>query len=217
MSRSAFWVLAGVAMACAGCAPLGTTSGSSGASPAASGPERLVFADFGRPGKSTNQGAEVITVSYSERRGDAFVTDMGVEGSVVKLKATVGNTRGSQWGGAGVVIGRNGHMEPIDLTSYSQLRIRLASPTAKALRVRIAGMDDKIVNIGCYPVVVQAVTATPQDYTIALSRFQPESYCGDNARRIKDTLPAARSVEVVDNAITNQPTEFSVGTVEFLR
>lgn len=180
-------------------------------------PERVLFADFGKNPRASNQGADPYGFAYSERRGDAAVHSVAVEGTALRLRGFVGNVKGSQWAGVGFTLGGTAAMDVVDLSSYSRLRVRLASSTAKALRVRIASTDEKINNLGCYPLLMVNVTPVPTDYDLPMARFAPESYCGENARRIGETLKAVKLVEVADATITGKDTEFSLERVEFLR
>jgi hypothetical protein len=185
--------------------------------PAAPLPDRLVFASFGTQPVASNEGAEPFTVAYAERRGDAVLTSIGVEGKALTVKGLLGQGRGSQWAGIGFSVGRNAKVEAIDLSSYQRLALRLASPTARTLRVRIASTDEKITQAGCYPVAMVRVGPTPQDVELPLSQFAAEAFCGSNGRNIASTLKAVRTVEVVDTMITNQPTSISLERIEFLR
>ena len=79
--------------------------------------------------------------------------------------------------------------------------------------MRIAGADKEIQNSGCYPVFTQAVTAELKEYTIPVSSFAAEGWCGAKARTIQQTLPEATGFEIADIAIQKVPTSFSVGTI----
>jgi len=187
------------------------------AGPAGSTGSALVFADFGQQAATSNQGAEPWPLAYAERRGDAWVISQQIEGDALTVRTQVGNARGSQWGGAGISIAADASAHPQDLSAYKSLRVRLAATGPRVLRLRLVGQDERIANLGCYPMALQAVGPEMQSLEIPLSRFQPEAWCGENMRRVRDTLPQVRSVEVVDMSIRSEPGQFRLGTIEFLR
>jgi len=175
----------------------------------------FVFADFGKNPSTTNQGADLTQSVYSERKGDAVVHSISVVGETAIVMGEIGNKKGSQFAGAGVMMTHGGATAK-DLSAYKNLRIKMASPTADYLRLRITGDDTKILNIGCYPVYTQKVTPTLTEYNITLINFKPELYCGENARPIENTLKKAMFVELMDTGHTrNKPTQIFVGKIEF--
>jgi hypothetical protein len=215
-----------VIAACAGCAQLPVSSNSSTSKPAASTAQSPVatgpklFADFGKFPKTSNQGSELLQTVYSERRGDAQISSLEVVGNTVVMKGQIGNSRGSQWAGVGFMVSHNNTSgaETIDLSAYKFVKVNLASNTVNTIRVRISGDDPKALTTGCYPIVMQAVTNKLTEYTIPISKFEPEAYCESNARSIKSTINKVAQMEFVDsNNKTNKPTEFSVGKVEFIQ
>ncbi len=179
----------------------------------------LLYADFGKTATASNQGSSMNAISYSEKKGDADTEAMSVVGDVVVYKGRIGNAKGSQWAGTGFNIANSAAADKtIDLSGYSAMRIKLSSPTVTSLRLRISADDQKISNLGCYPVYVQTVNAELKEYTIPFSRFSPEEYCAENARAMKVTVGKVASVEIIDTANTrNKPTEFRVGKIEFVK
>ncbi len=177
-----------------------------------------LFADFGKAPKASNQGAELMPVSYSEKRGDATVFSLEVVGQAAVLKGQIGNTRGSQYSGVAIMLSHEKNAQPLNLADYKSVRVTLASPTVTSLRLRISSNDSKILNMGCYPIYTQAVTPEMKEYTIAIARFEPESFCGTNARTIANTIDKVAFIEVADIAHQrNKPTEISLGKIEFLK
>ena len=177
----------------------------------------FVFAEFGKNASASNQGAELLKISYSEREGDAAVESIAIVGEVATLKGEIGNKKGSQYAGVAMQLTHGGNAVK-DLSAYKSVRFKLASPTVGSLRLRIAGDDTKILNAGCYPIYIQAVKPELTEYTIALSKFAPEEYCGSNGRTLKSTIDKVMFMEVADTANTrNKPTEFSVGKIEYLQ
>lgn len=178
----------------------------------------LLYADFGKSASASNQGASLNAITYSEKKGDADTEAMSVAGDSVLYKGRIGNAKGSQWAGAGFNVSHNDSGKTLDLSGYSAMKIKLSSPTVTSLRLRISADDSKIANLGCYPVYIQSVGPQLTEYTIPLSRFSPEEYCAANARNMKATVGKVTSVEIIDTANTrNKPTEFRVGTVQFIK
>ncbi|HYD40588.1 MAG TPA: hypothetical protein VEB43_07145 [Anaeromyxobacter sp.] len=162
---------------------------------------------------ATKTGAELMETRYSERPDDAAITDKKFENGAVTWTGQVGFGKGSSWAGIGFFAFFHADKSPVDLSAAKAVKIRLASPTTRTLRVRVAGADEKIRNMGCYPVSMQQVTAEAKEYTIPISQFSPEGWCAANGRSIQQTLPQAVGFEIVDLAIQKSPTSFSVGTI----
>jgi hypothetical protein len=162
---------------------------------------------------ATKSGAELTETKYSERPDDVALGDKKFENGVVTWSGQVGMGKGSTWAGIGLWAFIQGDRSPVDLGAAKAVTFRLASPTTRTLRVRIAGADEKIRNMGCYPVYSQAVTPELKEYTIPVSQFVAEGWCAGNARTIKQTLPQVVGFEVVDLSIQKAPTSFSVGTI----
>jgi hypothetical protein len=228
MMKSSLLVLALFVAGCTDMTTQPTTSQTAGKTAAGAEPSKTgfktgpaVFADFGKFPKTSNQGAEFYPTVYSERKGDASITSITVVNNAVVVQGQLGSAKGSQWAGVGFMIAyqnNDGAPLPADFSGYKAVKINLASPTVNSLRVRIAGDDPKAVNVGCYPVFTQSVTEKMTEYTIPLSKFEPEAYCDANGRSIKSTLGRVVQMEVVDvNNQRNKPTEFSVGKIEFIQ
>ncbi len=218
MTRRLLCVLSGLALvACV--APRRPTAGlvpaAPAASAAASGPASFAFASFPAGQASGDQGLYPAPISYAEKRGDAYVTSVGVVNGAAVVKGQVGNVRGSGYAGVGMVFTLPA---PADLSTFQTVRIRLASPTADTVRIRISGTDERILTLGCYPTfTLTGVKAAVHDYTVSLARFEPERYCGDNARRLGGFITKVGSMEVADSRITNKPMELSIERIEFVR
>jgi hypothetical protein len=168
--------------------------------------------------KMSTTKQEPLQVSYSEKKGDSIVQSVEVVNGVATIKGQLGTVRGSGWAGLGMIF--NHGLEPAaqDLSAYKTIKITVASPTAASLRVRLSGSDQKILNQGCYPVYfLQGVTATPKEFSIPISRFEPEQWCGENGRRVSATIGQVSGMEVVDTAQTNKPTEISVTKIELIK
>jgi hypothetical protein len=186
------------------------------AAPAATGTSFLLTSYAA--GKKVNQeGAAPVQVSYSEKKGDAFVASLDVVDGAAVIKGQLGNVRGSGYAGIAMVFPHGRTPDLQNLSGYKTVKIRVASPTVNTLRLRISGGDQKTLDAGCYPVfMLQGVTATMTEYSIPVARFEPEQYCGDNARKINDTITAVSGFEVADTKQTNKPTEVRVERIEFV-
>lgn len=161
---------------------------------------------------------EPLKVEYSEKKGDVTVQSVEVNNGAATIKGQLGTVRGSGYAGLGMIF--NHGLEPAaqNLSAYKTVKITAASPTVNTLRVRLSGSDQKVLNMGCYPVFfLQGVTAALKEFTIPLARFEPEQWCGENGRRLAATITNVSGMEVVDIAQTNKPTEISVSKIELLK
>jgi hypothetical protein len=212
------------ALAMAGCVawrpagpqpPAPAASAPAASAPAASAPASFVFTSFSAGQASSDQGLYPTPVSYAEKRGDAFVSSVSVVNGAAVMKGQVGNVRGSGYAGVGMTFTLPA---PADLSAYQTVKIRLASPSADTVRIRISGTDERILTLGCYPTfTLTGVKAVVHEYTVSLARLEPERYCADNARRLSGFINKVGSVEVADSRIANRPTEISVERIEFVR
>jgi pyruvate/2-oxoglutarate dehydrogenase complex dihydrolipoamide acyltransferase (E2) component len=184
------------------------------AAPAAAPPaaERYVAIEFASA-ELTRLGGTVGDTRYSEKPDDAAITKKQVADGVLTYEGQVGFGKGSQWAGIGFSANIQPDAKPMVARQYKTVTFKLASPTTGALRLRIIGPEDKIRNAGCYPIYMQAVTKDLTEYTIPLSRFAAESYCGAQARSTDQTLGELVGFEVVDVAMKKAPTSFSSGSI----
>jgi len=161
--------------------------------------------------------ATAQAIVASEVAGDATLSSLGLDGDgLLVVNGRLGLDNGSRWSTLGVEIAPAAVDADADLTHADVLRIRLASATARPLRVRIKGGDRAIGNAGCYPVVVQMVTTTAADYAIPLAAFRSPAWCGTKAVTIEQTLRAVERVEVTANDAPDGPVTFSVGRIDFI-
>lgn len=162
--------------------------------------------------EATKTGGAVADTSYSEKPGDAAITGKTFAGGVVTYAGQVGFHKGSTWAGIGLGWDIAPDQKPVDATAYKSITFRLAS-TAGMLRVRLVGADKETRSNGCYPIVMQQVSPELKEYTIPVSRFAAESWCGDKARGPKDVLPALAGFEVASPDMTAKPITISAGSV----
>lgn len=187
------------------------------AAPEPPGPQS--FASFDSGNDTTAQGGAISAFAYSEKPGDASLGKLAIANGVARVTGTVGARSGSTWGGIGLTAGSGPAGKTIDLSAQRTLHLQLASATATQLRVRVMGSDKATRDNGCYPVFVQPVTTELRDYSIDLSRFASESYCGGNARSIAATSTAVAAVEVADPKVAGgkRDIDFQVGRITLSR
>ena len=199
-------------------APAATASPAQQAT-AAGAPGGHAFAVFKADG-STAQGGMYSGFAYSEKPGDASLEKVAVTNGTARVNGTVWPQKGSTWAGIGFTAAAGADGKTLDLSQQRTLHLQLASATATQLRVRLVGDDKATRDNGCYPVAVQSVTPELRDYSIALSRFAPEAYCGAQGRSAGATTPAVVAIEVSDPALTpgaKRTVDFQVGRIELKR
>lgn len=176
----------------------------------------LVFATMKADGR-TDQGALLEGFAYSEKPGDASFGKISVDNGVARVTGLIWPQKGSTWGGIGFIVG-TAQGKALDLSSYKTLSLQLAASAPGTLRIRVMGNEKATRDNGCYPVFVQPVTTELREYSIDLSRFASESYCGGNARTIAATSTAVGAVEVTDPKVAGKrDIEFQVGRITLSR
>lgn len=165
---------------------------------------------------TTAQGGSVDAFSYSEKPGDATLGNLSVANGAARVTGKLGAEKGSTWGGIGLIAGTAAGDKSINIAGKDSLRIKLASATASTLRVRIMGTDKVTRDNGCYPVAVQKVSAELREYSIALSSFGPEAYCGAMGRSMSAVAGTVAAIEVSAPTVPTKPStvDFTVGSVE---
>lgn len=181
----------------------------------------LAYATF-TTASTTQQGGAINTTVYSEKPADASIGPLSANDGVITVTGEFNPLKASQWAGVGFNVefpDKASADGSRNLQEFSQVRVRLASSTAKTLRLRLVGTDAEVKNAGCYPVATQSVTPTLTEYTIPLRRFSAEAYCGGKGRSAAQTLPKVAAFEVVDAAqpVSTRAVNFQVGGIEFLR
>ncbi len=163
--------------------------------------------------KSTRSGADVGETTYSERSGDAAITDRQFADGVVTYSGQVGFGKNSRWAGIGLIVSILPGGKAIDASRFKTVTFRLASPTTRSLRLRLRGPDQGLIDAGCYPITLQRVSKDLKEYTIKLSDFDAEAFCGARGRSASKTLPELTGFEVADANMQGKPTSFSVGSI----
>jgi len=183
------------------------------AEPAADG-GRLVLASM-KTGGGTDQGASTDAFAYSEKAGDASVGKLAAANGVARVTGVIWPQKGSTWAGIGFSAGVAGGGKPMDASAYKTLTLQLAASAPGVLRIRVLGDDKAVRDTGCYPVALQPVTPELREYSIPLSRFVSESYCGVNARTVAVTQAALSAVEVADAKVSagKRDVDFQVGRI----
>jgi hypothetical protein len=162
---------------------------------------------------ATKAGGTLSETNYSERPEDSAITAKKFEAGVVTWVGQVGFGHGSSWAGIGFGAPIKADNSGVDASAAKTVTFRLASKDTKTLRLRITGADPEIQKAGCYPIVMQNVSAEEKEYVIPVSKFSPEGWCAGKARSVKQTLPQLTGFEIADIAIQKAPTSFSVGTI----
>lgn len=203
--------------ACATSGSNGATPAQAEAAPAADAPAKAAAAggasvEFASP-EATEAGGTVTETKYSEKPGDVEITKKEFAGGVVTITGQVGMGKGSSYFGIGLNFPINADGKPIDARTFKSVTFHVASTTARALRLRISGADEKVRNAGCYPVYVQEVTKDVKAYTIPLSKFASESWCAAQAKSVESTLAELFGFEVADTSASKGPTLLSVGPI----
>lgn len=161
----------------------------------------------------TRAGAKLTETKYSEKADDVAITAKIYSEGVVTLLGNVGLGKGSSYGGIGLNFSITTDGKSLDARGYKAVTFRLASPTPRKLRLRIAGADRGRRDAGCYPVYTQAVGPELKSYTIPLARFEAEGWCGAKAEPVLATLGDLWGFEVADITLSRDPTAFSIGTI----
>lgn len=218
--------VAALAAAAAGCsmtsgltAPAATAPAPAPAPAAAAtrtDPGALPFATM--KGALTEQGGTLDPFAYSEKPGDAQLGKLSVADGVAQVTGVIWPQKGSTWAGVALSVNAGAAGKTVDLSGYKSVTLQLAG-NLPSLRLRIMGTDKVVRDSGCYPIVMQPVTNELREYTIELSRFAPEGYCGGNARSIAATQPAVATVEVADAKVSGarRDVAFRVGRIVFNR
>jgi hypothetical protein len=186
-----------------------------GGAHAADGPA-LLWADFKEPLQS-HSGAAVLPLALSDKPGDVTAEPLRVRDGQVWVAGRLTNANGGQWATLGMEVPGRAGGTPVDLSGYQDMRIRLSSAVPRVLRIRLKGSDPKLLNTGCYPVMLQRVGPQPTDYVVPLAAFEPQPWCIGRGAPVEQTLPAVVSVEVTANEPETEPVRYTVGRIEFLR
>lgn len=164
--------------------------------------------------ESTAEGAQVLVTRYAERQDDVAHAGTEFRDGVVTVRGQVGIGNGSRYGGLGPWWNLRGDGQPVDASRFRTVTFRLASSAAQ-LRLQLVGPDSLVRNSGCYPVTSVRVNEKLQEYTVDLSRFAPEGFCGSKGRSARETLPRLVAVEVASTTVSNRPVWISVGPTIF--
>ena len=162
---------------------------------------------------ATGQGSAINDVVYSQNPGDAALSRKDFAYGILTVVGQVGMGKSSQWAGMGVTMNVSLEGTSFDAREYKSISFKLSASAPTKLRLRFVGDDMEINQMGCYPVVMQAVTTTLTEYTVPLSTFASEGWCGGKARSVEKTLSALSGFEVVDTNMNGKETSFSLAAV----
>jgi hypothetical protein len=200
----------------------------------------LAFADFtGGAADSSTQGGKFVNYSYPGDAGTSATNPVIAASQPVKTTDSLSTTYtlfagGPGYGGVALGVNSNATPQPIDLTGYTKLRIKLARSGGGALSIKVVGNVKAVQDSGCYPVYQAtdasgfsdggfAVTSTLTEYTLDLSNFNFRKYCQDNnaARKtLAETINDVIRVEVEDRFLPGTGSEnrtLTVGSITFVK
>ncbi len=161
----------------------------------------------------TKAGAAINETRYSEHPDDVAIDAKIYAEGVITILGSVGVGKGSSYAGIGLNFAVTGEGKSLDARGYKAVTFKLSSPVKRDLRLRIWGDDLRKRETGCYPVYTQAVGPQMKAYTIPLSKFEAESWCGSKAEPVLATLGRLWGFEVADITVAREPTAFSIGSV----
>ncbi len=188
----------------------------------------LAFADFtGGAADSSTQGGKFTNYSYHGSGVATIATGQPVKGTD-KLSAdyTLG---AGDFGGVALGVDANATAQPIDLTGYTKLRIKMARSGGGSLSIKVVGNEKAVQDSGCYPVYQAtpgddggfAVTNTLAEYTLDLSQFNYRSYCSaPNRKTLAETINNVIRVEVEDRFLPSTGSEnrtITLGSITFVK
>jgi hypothetical protein len=161
----------------------------------------------------TKAGAAINETRYSEKPDDVAIDAKIYAQGVITILGSVGVGKGSSYAGIGLNFAVTGEGKALDARGYKAVTFKLSSPVKRSLRLRLWGDDRRKRETGCYPVYTQTVGPQMKAYTIPLSKFEAESWCGSKAEPVLATLGSLWGFEVADITVSRDPTAFSIGSV----
>jgi len=164
----------------------------------------------------TAEGSFIDGFAFAEKSGDVVLGRVSVSGGVSRATGEIEPRRGSSWGGIGLTTGVSRGTRTVDVSGSRALVLALSANGIGTLRVRLVGPNAATRDSGCYPVTVVRVTPELRDYTLPLTAFAPEAFCGANAPGGVATAASLVAVEVADPVVApgrKRLVDFSVGTI----
>lgn len=195
----------------AGCATQQAAKAPDAATPAAATAAPFVI-EFADATTLTNKGG-ITQSNYSQNPDDTKMEARKLVDGALVVSGQVGMGKGSQWAGIGVMLPAGADNAKVNLARHKTVTFNLAASGTGSLRLRLVGDEQAIRDAGCYPVYVQAVTETLSAYTIDVTKFAAEGWCGPKARDVTQALAGFTGVEVADPTIQKKPVSFSIGKI----
>jgi hypothetical protein len=200
----------------------------------------LPFADFtGGAADSSTQGGKFVSYSYPGDVGTSATNPVIAASQPVKASDSLSATYnlfagGPGYGGVALGVNSNATPQPIDLTGYTKLKIKLARSGGGALSIKLVGNIKAVQDSGCYPVYQAAdasgfndagfvVTNTLIEYTLDLSNFNFRKYCQDNdatRKTLGETINDVVRVEIEDRFLPGTGSEnrtMTLGSITFVK
>jgi hypothetical protein len=186
----------------------------------------LPFADFtGGAADSSTQGGKFVSYSYAGTGTATIAAGQPVKGT--DSLSTDYTISSGNFGGVALGVNANAAAQPVDLTMYTKLRIKLARSGGGAVSVKIVGNEKAVQDNGCYPVFQDgndngvAVTATLTEYTLDISKFAFRSFCGAPDRKtIAETINNVVRLEIEDRFLPGTGSEtrtMTLGSITFVK
>lgn len=176
----------------------------------------LTWVDFSQAEQGI-LGGRVRSISLSDRPGDVQADAIAITDGRAHVAGRLSLSEGATWSTLGLEVGKGAdNAQAASNSGLVSLRIGLSSNAPRMLRIRLKGTDNKVLSIGCYPVVLLQVGTSTQEYVLPLSAFESEAYCGERAVSVEKTLPDLASIEVTANEPSDEPVRFSVDRIELL-
>jgi hypothetical protein len=151
---------------------------------------------------SSQTAGSVTYASGAVSFGASLAADQSYAGAALRLYAP-GNTAG-------------GTAAPINATSYSALRIHLASTTDGTLTIKL--QPSPVAPDGCTPTATAVVSATLSEFVIDLNdaSFPLPSYCTASTTTLHQVLSGLYAVDVINGAANAGTHDVVVGSVSLV-
>jgi hypothetical protein len=125
------------------------------------------------------------------------------------------------YAGAAIRLYAPGNVEgataaPLDASSYSQLRIHLASTTDATLTIKL--QPSPVAPDGCTPTAQAVVSATQAEFVIDLNdaTFARPSYCAASSVTLHQMLAGLYAIDVINDSAAAGTHDVSVGSVSLV-
>lgn len=166
---------------------------------------------------ATSEGGTVFPFSFFDSAG----TESQVNTTFASAAVTNTHTLGGTLGFAGVAVRlygptniQNATATPLDASSFSKLKIKLASSTDATLSIKL--QPNPINSSGCVPVAVANVNATTTELVINLdsTTFQVPAWCSSGITTFAAAKSALYAIDVVNESTAVGAHDVTVGSTK---